>query len=72
MEDFLAKRVTCDDFMEQFIQLRTAYWLRKVKTEKLDELQKRQRPSAARSGSGPHGPAPYPLAPQMPVPGSYR
>lgn len=72
MEDFIAGKITCADFMERFAQLRTAYWLRKVKTEKLNELQKDRRPSAARSGSGPQGSAPYPLAPKMPVPGGYR
>ena len=71
MEDFLAGKTTCDDFKEKFLQLRTTHWLMKVKTEKLDELQKNRRPSTARSGSGPQGSAPYPLAPKMPVPGGY-
>ena len=71
MEDFVAGKATFDEFKEKFLELRTTYWLRKVKTDKLTELNKR-RPSATRSGSGPQGPAPYPLAPRMPVPGSYR
>ena len=71
MEEFIAGAVTCADFMERFLKLRTTYWLRKVKTEKLDELQKSRPPSAGKSGSGPQGSAPYPLASRMPVPRGY-
>lgn len=60
--DFVSGKseLAVDDFKDQFLKLRQSYWTRKVKSEKLDELLKNQRPTPA-----PRGPrTPVSMAPQ--------
>ena len=58
-----------DDFVEEFMRLRSQYWLRKVKAEKMDELIRSQHPSPRSRPKRPPNPVirpPY-VSP-MPVP----
>ena len=50
--DFVSGKLdlSVDDFKDQFLELRQAYWTRKVKSEKLDELLKNLRPTPAPRG----------------------
>ena len=47
--DFVAGKsdLSMDDFKDKFLEMRGTYWMRKVKSEKLDELLKNQRPTPA-------------------------
>ena len=69
--DFVSGKsdLSSDDFKDQFLELRQAYWMRKIKNEKLDELLKNQRPTPA--PRGPRTPItaaqPHPLPPQHPA-----
>lgn len=69
--DFIAGKsdLSVDDFKDQFLELRQAYWMRKVKSDKLDELLKNQRPTPAPRGARtPVTPTqPQPLPPQNPA-----
>ena len=50
--DFISGKsdLSADDFKDKFLELRQTYWQRKVKSEKLDELIKNQRPTPAPRG----------------------
>lgn len=47
--DFIAGKseFSADEFKDRFFELRQTYWMRKVKTDKFEELLKNQRPTPA-------------------------
>lgn len=66
--------MSVSEFSEEFLKLRTQYWLRKVKAEKMEDLLKNRQPKAAPrqpkvGGPPPRPPAPYraPFQPSNPM-----
>lgn len=63
--------ISSDDFVTQYQEKRTLYWLRKVRAEKMEELLKNIQPVAAPRSPRPRAsvPAPYvaPMSHSLPV-----
>ena len=55
--------MSVDEFSDEFLKLRTQYWLRKVKAEKMEDLLKNRQPKAAPRPQKVGGPPPRPPAP---------
>lgn len=72
--DYVAGKteLTLEAFQEEFLKLRTEYWLRKVKAEKMDELLKNRIPMPApRSPRIHHVPPPSDPARSLPTSAPY-
>ncbi|XP_065891314.1 vacuolar protein sorting-associated protein 37B-like [Dysidea avara] len=59
-EAFLSSKMNEEQFLDQYLQSRASYWLRKVKVEKMDELLHQTAPKIPpRRSAPPKIPAPY-------------